>query len=79
MLALEQERGYKTNVLQVKKGFVVEINSVLSVVLKRESSVVCSTKATCGSLSIVLRSIMMTSNPVAIFFIRWGVELQRLK
>ncbi|KAG0092905.1 hypothetical protein BGZ93_001659 [Podila epicladia] len=35
----EQERGYKTNVLQVKKGFVVEVNSVLSVVLKRESSV----------------------------------------
>ncbi|KAG0036187.1 hypothetical protein BGZ82_004565 [Podila clonocystis] len=39
ILALEQERGYKTNVLQVKKGFVVEVNSVLSVVLKRESSV----------------------------------------
>ncbi|KAF9304015.1 hypothetical protein BGZ74_002583 [Mortierella antarctica] len=38
-LRLQQERGYKTNVLQVKKGFVVEVNSVLAVVLKRESSV----------------------------------------
>lgn len=42
MFSLGQERGYKTNVLQVKKGFVVEVNSVLSVVLKRESSVVCA-------------------------------------
>ncbi|KAF9092717.1 hypothetical protein BGX23_003980 [Mortierella sp. AD031] len=38
-LQLEQERGFKTNVLQVRKGFVVEVNNVLSVVLKRESSV----------------------------------------
>ncbi|KAG0380235.1 hypothetical protein BGX24_009466 [Mortierella sp. AD032] len=38
-LKFEQERGFKTNVLQVRKGFVVEINNVLSVVLKRESSV----------------------------------------
>ncbi|KAG0003091.1 hypothetical protein BGZ80_010781 [Entomortierella chlamydospora] len=37
-LVLEQERGFKTNVLQVRKGNVVEINNVLSVVLKRESS-----------------------------------------
>ncbi|KAG0222996.1 hypothetical protein BGW42_006176 [Actinomortierella wolfii] len=33
------QRGFKTNVLQIKKGYVVEINNVLSVVLKRESSV----------------------------------------
>ncbi|KAF9158671.1 hypothetical protein DFQ27_008530 [Actinomortierella ambigua] len=33
------QRGYKTNVLQVRKGYVVEVNNVLSVVLKRESSV----------------------------------------
>ncbi|KAF9973672.1 hypothetical protein BGZ73_003039 [Actinomortierella ambigua] len=33
------QRGFKTNVLQIKKGYVVEINDVLSVVLKRESSV----------------------------------------
>ncbi|KAG0345582.1 hypothetical protein BG004_003537 [Podila humilis] len=38
-MAVAQERGYKTNVLQVKKGFVVEINNILAVVLKRESSV----------------------------------------
>ncbi|KAF9175887.1 hypothetical protein BGX21_005362 [Mortierella sp. AD011] len=37
-LVPEQERGFKTNVLQVRKGNVVEINNVLSVVLKRESS-----------------------------------------
>ncbi|KAF9904762.1 hypothetical protein EC991_002332 [Linnemannia zychae] len=38
-LQLGQERGFKTNVLQIRKGYVVEINNVLSVVLKRESSV----------------------------------------
>ncbi|KAF9132404.1 hypothetical protein BGW39_000192 [Mortierella sp. 14UC] len=38
-LQLDQERGFKTNVLQIRKGYVVEINNVLSVVLKRESSV----------------------------------------
>ncbi|KAF9959412.1 hypothetical protein BGZ72_009673 [Mortierella alpina] len=32
-------RGFKTNVLQVRKGFVVDINNTLSVVLKRETSV----------------------------------------
>ncbi|KAF8982976.1 hypothetical protein BGZ46_000256 [Entomortierella lignicola] len=37
--ALQQERGFKTNVLQVRKGNVVEVNNILSVVLKRESSV----------------------------------------
>jgi elongation factor P len=40
VLALDQERGFKTNVLQVRKGNVVEINNTLSVVLKRETSVV---------------------------------------
>ncbi|KAK3813419.1 MAG: hypothetical protein J3Q66DRAFT_403598 [Benniella sp.] len=39
VLALDQERGFKTNVLQVRKGNVVEINNTLSVVLKRETSV----------------------------------------
>ncbi|KAI1312973.1 hypothetical protein EDD11_002794 [Mortierella claussenii] len=38
-VALDQERGFKTNVLQVRKGYVVEINNTLSVVLKRETSV----------------------------------------
>ncbi|KAG0260718.1 hypothetical protein BG011_001667 [Mortierella polycephala] len=38
-LTLDQERGFKSNVLQVRKGFVVEINNSLSVVLKRETSV----------------------------------------
>ncbi|KAF9111790.1 hypothetical protein BGX27_004418 [Mortierella sp. AM989] len=37
-LSLDQERGFKTNVLQVRKGNVVEVNNILSVVLKRESS-----------------------------------------
>ncbi|KAF9201857.1 hypothetical protein BGZ49_007938 [Haplosporangium sp. Z 27] len=37
--ALQQECGFKTNVLQVRKGNVVEVNNILSVVLKRESSV----------------------------------------
>ncbi|KAF9427081.1 hypothetical protein BGZ76_002477 [Entomortierella beljakovae] len=36
---LNQEREYKANVLQVRKGYVVEVNNILSVVLKRESSV----------------------------------------
>ncbi|KAG0308840.1 hypothetical protein BGZ98_006621 [Dissophora globulifera] len=39
IVALQQERGYKTNVLQIRKGFVVDINNTLAVVLKRESSV----------------------------------------
>ncbi|GJJ69233.1 elongation factor P [Entomortierella parvispora] len=34
-----QDRGFKTNVLQIRKGYVVEINNTLSVVLKRETSV----------------------------------------
>ncbi|KAG0072662.1 hypothetical protein BGZ89_004248 [Linnemannia elongata] len=38
-LQWDQERGFKTNVLQVRRGNVVEINNVLAVVLKRESSV----------------------------------------
>ncbi|KAF9425191.1 hypothetical protein BGZ94_007761 [Podila epigama] len=37
--AFGQECGYKTNVLQVKKGYVVEVNNILAVVLKRETSV----------------------------------------
>ncbi|KAF9363484.1 hypothetical protein BGX34_004060 [Mortierella sp. NVP85] len=39
VLTQDQERGFKTNVLQVRKGDVVEINNTLSVVLKRETSV----------------------------------------
>ncbi|KAF9187748.1 hypothetical protein BGZ50_001754 [Haplosporangium sp. Z 11] len=38
-LAWSQERGFKLNVLQVRKGYVVDINNTLSVVLKRETSV----------------------------------------
>ncbi|KAF9577217.1 hypothetical protein BGW38_007722 [Lunasporangiospora selenospora] len=35
----QQERGYKTSVLEVRKSYVVELGGKLSVVLKRESSV----------------------------------------
>ena len=37
---MAQDRAFKTNVLQIRKGFVVEINNTLSVVLKRDISVV---------------------------------------
>ncbi|KAF9918863.1 hypothetical protein BX616_004815 [Lobosporangium transversale] len=38
-LAQDQKHGFKTNVLQVRKGYVVEMNNTLSIVLKRETSV----------------------------------------